>query len=136
MNQSCKQYRARLRRNLRCSGAEQKRLLTEFDGMLGKVLEDNPDPDSNALCAALGSPEELAAELMQDISARAVSKWETQQRLVKAALCLVIILLAAVCALIIRFKMHPVQIDVIETTTIYEPETYSEYIERNRGEHE
>lgn len=59
-------YLRQVRKHLTCSPKERNRFLHRTDQMLDAFLEENPDATDEDLYLALGSPEELAEQMMEE----------------------------------------------------------------------
>ena len=134
MNQSCKRYRKALKKHLLCVGRERERLLAQFDEMLSQVLGDTPDPDYKTLCAAMGTPVELAEELMREVPSEAISRWERQRRLVLVLACLVCVTLVVACGVMAWKVTHREPITVYEQTFVSYPNESEEEFKRRSDE--
>ncbi|MCD8189306.1 MAG: hypothetical protein LUD78_03650 [Clostridiales bacterium] len=116
MNEAMTRYRREVRRCLRCGRAAKQRLEEHLTGLLNAFLEENPVPDEAALEAAFGTPEELAATLMEELTPEERGQWK-RQRLAARVVCMVLVLLLAVFSIYtFFFKSKPNEITVYEFT--------------------
>ncbi len=118
MNEAALQYRRAVRKHLRCGRSARRRLEEQLTGLLNAFLEENPVPDRAALEAAFGSPEELAATLMEELTPQERGQWK-RQRLAVRVVCVVLAALLAVFSVYTFFcKEQPVQITTYEFSYI------------------
>ena len=59
-------YLRQVKKHLTCSPKERNRFLHRTEQMLDAFLEENPDATEEDLYLALGSPEELAEQMMEE----------------------------------------------------------------------
>lgn len=68
-------YKKALKKNLRCTRNTQKQLLKKFEITWSTFLEDNPTPSMDDLCAAFGSPKEMASVLMDEVTPEETARY-------------------------------------------------------------
>lgn len=130
-NQSCKRYRRALKKHLFCGGRERKHLVAQFDEILSQVLGDTPDPDYKTLCASMGTPVELAEELMREVPSEAISQWKRQRRLVLVLACLVCVTLVVACGVMAWKVTHREPITIYQQTFVsYPDEPEDKFVKR------
>lgn len=88
-------YRRSLKKQLRCGPLTRKKLLDRFGGSLAPFLEENPAPGYEQLVSAFGPPEEMAAVLMESVSAKEQARYQTGRKLIQILAVLVAVLFLA-----------------------------------------
>ena len=118
MNHSLRAYRKALKSRLRCCAGTRRRLLTQFDQMSVSFLAENPSPSQAQFSEAFGTPQELAEQLMEEVSEQERRQYRRGRRLFWAVAA-VLVLLLSVYALWMTFDArHPIQ--MVEQIIIYE----------------
>lgn len=92
------QYQRRLAKRLRCCAETKETLLAPFRQSLDAYLETTPGPSFEQLCAAFGTPEDMAIQMMECVSEEDAKKYRKQQRVKRiiAALAVLVLLLVSV----------------------------------------
>lgn len=98
------QYRNTVREGLHCNAAPKKRLLTKLDRLLNSYTEEHDEVSMDSLAVAFGSPAEMADTLMRDITAEEMAQYRKQSTLKKAALCVLLAVVAAFTVWLYFFK--------------------------------
>lgn len=112
----CK-YRRSVKRLLLCGGDVRSDLIARMDKMLASFQSENPAPSFEELAKSFGTPEEMAQELMLDITPEEQETYCRKRRTVR-----IIAGVAAVLALmLIIFAGHQyfVQHEVESVSTVY-----------------
>lgn len=112
----CK-YRRSVKRLLLCGGDVRSDLIARMDKMLTSFQSENPAPSFEELAKSFGTPEEMAQELMLDITPEEQETYCRKRRTVR-----IIAGVAAVLALmLIIFAGHQyfVQHEVESVSTVY-----------------
>ncbi len=104
-----------MKKHLTCSPKERNRFLHRTEQMLDAFLEENPDATEEDLYLALGSPEELAEQMMEECAfdAREYPKHHTN----KFALAGIVLCLTLACGFLayqfissrIRVQVNPIK---------------------------
>ena len=68
------QYRRALKKKLRCNVNVKQRLLDGFDQTLATYLEEHSDPTIDNLAVAFGPPEEMAENLMAEVTPHEIAQ--------------------------------------------------------------
>lgn len=101
---SIERYRAGVAKHLRCCKETKERLLLSFDqSMLAPLLEDAPQPSTEDLHAAFGTPKQTAALLMEQVTEEEAARYHKQQKTRKA---IIIGAVAVVIAAILVFAIY------------------------------
>ncbi|MCD8189307.1 MAG: periplasmic heavy metal sensor [Clostridiales bacterium] len=116
MNEAATQYRRAVRKHLRCGRAAKQRLEEHLTGLLNAFLEENPTPDRAALEAAFGTPEELAATLMEELTPEERGQWKKQKLAVRVVLVLLLAVVAVYTIGTFIYRSIPNEITVYEFT--------------------
>ena len=114
MKGSVIQYQRAVRKGLHCSGVARRRLEKKLTWLLESFLEENPSPDQTALEAAFGTPEALAATLLEELSPEEHSQWRWQKLMVRVVLAGLVMLLAVFSIYTFFQKMKPAEITIYE----------------------
>ncbi|MCD8353022.1 MAG: hypothetical protein LUC47_01720 [Clostridiales bacterium] len=118
MNEAATHYRREVRRCLHCGRAAKRRLEEHLTSLLNAFLEDDSAPDRAALVTAFGTPEELAATLMEELTPEERGQWK-RQWLAARVVCVVLVLLLAAFSIYTFFlKEKPVEITTYEFSYI------------------
>lgn len=99
MHSDVSRYRRNLKKQLTCGPLTRKRLLSRFGCSLTPFLEENPSPSYEQLVSAFGSPVEMAAILMQPVSAKEQVRYKTCKKIIR-------ILAVVAAALLICFALY------------------------------
>lgn len=78
-------YKKALKKNLHCTRNTQKQLLKRFELTWSTFLEDNPAPSMDDLCAAFGSPKEMASILMEEVTLEEIARYRRRKVLLWGA---------------------------------------------------
>ena len=113
MTAPVKMYRRKLKKALRCGPVLKKRLLGQFSEMLGHFLEESPAPDTEQLTEAFGTPEALAASLLEELPPEVVSRSAHYSKYSWAAIMLLAVLLTA----LVVYCLVPREINLTMTQT-------------------
>ena len=101
---SIERYRAGVAKHLRCCKEAKERLLLSFDqSMLAPLLEDAPQPSTEDLHAAFGTPKQTAALLMEQVTEEEAARYHKQQKTRKA---IIIGAITIILAAILVFSLH------------------------------
>lgn len=68
MISAVEKYKKKLARRLKCCKKTKKRLISGMEPTFEAFFQDVPDADYAALCAAFAPPEEMAKQLMQQVT--------------------------------------------------------------------
>lgn len=99
MNQAVKEYRKKTVSFFQCDSKHRKKLVQEMDTCLAPLLDDVSEPDLQTLTDALGPPEALAKELMEEIPPQEVCQYKQRIKMRKwTGICLAVVLVAVVLA--------------------------------------
>lgn len=101
-------YRRSLKKQLRCGPLARKKLLDRFGGSLAPFLEENPAPGYEQLVSAFGPPEEMAAILMESVSAKEQARYQTGRKLIQILAVLVAVLFLAFVLYVFFVKEYSV----------------------------
>lgn len=85
MNKATVQYLRQLKHALKLRVSTRRHLLRKFHAPLEAFLEELPDPTMDALCAAFGTPEDMARILTADIPVAEHTRYRRQTRLMRIA---------------------------------------------------
>lgn len=99
MHSDVSRYRRKLKKQLTCGPLTRRRLLSRFDCSLTPFLEENPSPSYEQLVSAFGTPVEMAAILMQSVSAKDQARYQTCKKIIR-------ILAVVAAVLIICFALY------------------------------
>lgn len=83
MNKVTAQYLRQLKQALKLRSSTRRHLLRKFHAPLEAFLEEQPDPAMDALCAAFGTPADMARLLAADIPAAEHIRYRRQTLLMK-----------------------------------------------------
>lgn len=116
MNDAVLSYGRSLRNALPCSPKDKRRCLTQFRTMVSPLLEEDADPTEQVLSEALGTPEQLARTLLDELPKDAVHEWQRTRRIwlsVGAAVMITVFAFLIYCA-----AMRPIGITYEDTIII------------------
>lgn len=111
-------YRASLKKLLRCRSCTRQRLLAQFDRMSVPFLEEHPTPSSADLVEAFGTPRELASQLMEEVSEQERRQYRHRRRLLWATTAAAVLFLSVYSLWVAFEASHPVE--VTEKVIVYE----------------
>lgn len=116
----CK-YRRSVKRLLLCGGDVRSDLIARMDKMLASFQSENPAPSFEELVRSFGTPEEMAQELMLDITPEEQETYCRKRRTVRiiAGLVAVLVVVFSLYAISLAFAVY----DIESTHTVYVYET-------------
>lgn len=118
-------YKKTLRKNLRCSGAVQKRLMKKFDLSLDNFLDDTPSPGMEAIHSAFGPPDEMAQLLMADVTDKEAAQYRIRNITLRTTAAVIGGLLLAASIYIFYFKEQNVTYDnSVEIDNVFAVEAF------------
>ena len=85
MNKATTQYLRALKQALKLCGSTRRHLLQKFQGILEAFLEEQPNPTTDDLQAAFGSPAGMAQVLLTEVPEAARARYRLRTRLLKTA---------------------------------------------------
>lgn len=131
MNKAMKNYKKDLKKALHCTHSTKKQLLAQFEDMLSSFQSENPEPDTDILCDAFGEPNEMAQELMANLSKEEVHQWKRYYRIRRVLPVVLIIVLLVACIGIYHLKERPIIYQESEVLVVgREGETEEEFEKR------
>ena len=122
MNRNIARYQRTLKQNLTCAAPTRRALLRKFQSSLDAFLEETPSPTEAALTAAFGTPQEMAAVLMEDVSQKEAAKWSNCRKYGK-------IIAAVLYAVFFIYLLYLSQ----QPVPIIEPQTVSPTIQEEHN---
>lgn len=108
MASAVRKYKRKLSKNLKCCGKAKKALITSFEQKLHSYLEENPTPSEEMLSDAFGSPAEMAAILMVQVSAEDAKQYRVRSIAKKVLASVLILLFILLTIHVYFFKSIPV----------------------------
>ncbi len=115
------QYIRSLKKQLFCTPSTKNRLVAQFESALSNYLDENPDATLEMLYVAFGTPEQMAATMMQDLTQSEHENKHRQNRLHRFVIGTVLTLLFIFSMYIFFIKQKPivshVEITPYESTT-------------------
>lgn len=118
MNHSLRDYRKALKTQLCCCCRTRRRLLAHFDQMAALFLEEHPAPSPTELTNAFGTPQELAIQLMEEVSGQERREYQHRRLLLRIIVAVLIIGLAGLVFWLTQCSVRPMEVS--ETLIIYE----------------
>lgn len=94
MNKICREYLRQVRKSLRCTYKERKRLLSGLEAELTEAFPPETYPTMADLTARFGAPEAMAVELMTALPEGAAAEHQKKRRkkwMIATAACIVVI---------------------------------------------
>lgn len=99
MNKPARAYLRAVRRALRCPGRQGKQLLRQLSEDIEEYCEEHPDATEEALCRRFGTPEDVAADFVEDLGGSiAVNIQRRRNRIVTAVIVVLVLVAGAVTA--------------------------------------
>ena len=99
MNKPARAYLRAVRRALRCPGRQGKRLLRQLSEDIEEYCEEHPDATEEELCRRFGTPEDVAADFVEDLGGSiAVNIQRRRNRIVTAVIVVLVLVAGAVAA--------------------------------------
>ena len=97
MNKPARAYLRAVRRALRCPGRQGKRLLRQLSEDIEEYCEEHPDATEEELCRRFGTPEDVAADFVEDLGGSiAVNIQRRRNRIVTAVIVVLVLVAGAV----------------------------------------
>lgn len=97
MNKPARAYLRAVRRALRCPGRQGKQLLRQLSEDIEEYCEEHPDATEEALCRRFGTPEDVAADFVEDLGGSiAVNIQRRRNRIVTAVIVVLVLVAGAV----------------------------------------
>lgn len=126
MTHGVRQYRKKLKKELRCCCSARRRLLDQWDSSLAGFLEDHPDPAVEEISAAFGPPEEMAQILMAELTTEDTRQYRLHIRIKRV--------LAGLCAAAFLLFFAYVFFEKQKPITVIETGEFIETSDSNKGE--
>lgn len=99
MNKVAERYLRAVRKALHCPGRQGKRLLRQMSEDIEEYCEEHPDATEEALCRRFGTPEDVAADFVEDLGGSiAVNVQRRRNRIVTAVIVVLVLVAGAVTA--------------------------------------
>ena len=99
MNKPARAYLRAVRRALRCPGRQGKQLLRQLSEDIEEYCEEHPDATEEELCRRFGTPEDVAADFVEDLGGSiAVNVQRRRNRIVTAVIVVLVLVAGAVTA--------------------------------------
>ena len=99
MNKPARAYLRAVRRALRCPGRQGKQLLRQLSEDIEEYCEEHPDATEEELCRRFGTPEDVAADFVEDLGGSiAVNIQRRRNRIVTAVIVVLVLVAGAVAA--------------------------------------
>lgn len=99
MNKPARAYLRAVRRALRCPGRQGKQLLRQLSEDIEEYCEEHPDATEEELCRRFGTPEDVAADFVEDLGGSiAVNIQRRRNRIVTAVIVVLVLVAGAVTA--------------------------------------
>lgn len=99
MNKVAAHYLRAVRKALHCPGRQGKQLLHQLSEDIDEYCEEHPDATEEALCRRFGTPEDVAADFVEDLGGSiAVNIQRRRTRIVTALIVLLVLVAGAVTA--------------------------------------
>lgn len=97
MNKPARAYLRAVRRALRCPGRQGKQLLHQLSEDIEEYCEEHPDATEETLCRRFGTPEDVAADFVEDLGGSiAVNIQRRRNRIVTAVIVVLVLVAGAV----------------------------------------
>ena len=116
-------YRNAVADALECPAWKKKAILSRLNGEFRVMWRDDPEPGMDKLVRVFGPPELKAAELLGSVSKSEITSARKRHIFLRAALCLLVLLVLGFMAYLIWFHSQPFK--VVETIVIYPEETFT-----------
>lgn len=118
MTKQTKRYKQKVYRLLPIGRSSRIALMSDFETMLARYLEETPDPTWEQLIQAFGAPESMAATMMEKIPRDNQTRYLVHRRRRRIALTSVAgILVAAIIGLCVFFYLNQ-EVVIYEQSTI------------------
>lgn len=108
MTSAASKYKRKLSKHLKCCGKAKKALIASFDQKLTGYLEENPASSEEMLSAAFGSPAEMAAILMEQVTPKEAKQYRVRSIVKKVLVGVLILLFVLLTIHVYCFKSIPV----------------------------
>lgn len=97
MNKVAERYLRAVRKTLHCPGQQGKRLLRQLSEDIEEYCEEHPDATEEELCRRFGTPEDVAADFVEDLGGSiAVNVQRRRNRIVTAVIVVLVLVAGAV----------------------------------------
>lgn len=97
MNKVAERYLRAVRKALHCPGQQGKRLLRQLSEDIEEYCEEHPDATEEELCRRFGTPEDVAADFVEDLGGSiAVNIQRRRNRIVTAVIVVLVLVAGAV----------------------------------------
>lgn len=106
-----------------CDDSMKKHLRTRFDEMLASFLEEHPDPDRDELESFIGTPEDMAVELMEYVSVSDVETCRRKRRIVRILILVFVFIVAISMAsfYFLTYVQTPIETEDAITVSVDKP---------------
>ena len=97
MNKVAERYLRAVRKALHCPGRQGKQLLRQLSEDIEEYCEEHPDATEEELCRRFGTPEDVAADFVEDLGGSiAVNIQRRRNRIVTAVIVVLVLVAGAV----------------------------------------
>lgn len=127
MNKVAAHYLRAVRKALHCPGRQGKRLLHQLGEDIDEYCEEHPDATEEELCRRFGTPEDVAADFVEDLGGSiAVNIQRRRNRIVTAVIVALVLVAGAVAVRQIWIQQLFLDFRWVESIT-YEADELPEY---------
>ena len=127
MNKPARAYLRAVRRALRCPRRQGKQLLRQLSEDIEEYCEEHPDATEEELCRRFGTPEDVAADFVEDLGGSiAVNIQRRRNRIVTAVIVALVLVAGAVTVRQIWIQQLFLDFRWVESIT-YEADELPEY---------
>ena len=127
MNKVAERYLRAVRKALHCPGRQGKQLLHQLGEDIDEYCEEHLDATEEALCCRFGTPEDVAADFVEDLGGSiAVNIQRRRSRIATALIVLLVLIVGAVTARQIWIQQLLLDFHWVESIT-YEADELPEY---------
>lgn len=96
MNKVAERYLRAVRKALHCPGRQGKRLLRQLSEDIEEYCEEHPDATEEELCRRFSTPEDVAADFVEDLGGSIAVNIQRRRNRIVTAVIVVLVLVAGV----------------------------------------
>lgn len=109
MKEAALVYLRAVRKRLRCRRVMRNQIMARIQkDAIEPFLEEHPNADHAALCAAFGTPEELAAMMQAEVPEEEVTAWKRARWMWRMIVCVLVVLVISIGVYAISCRTQPI----------------------------
>lgn len=109
MSRVATRYIRSIKKQLTCTHATKRKLVTHFETALSNYLDEQPDATLEMLYTAFGTPEQMASTMMQDLPRSELDAYHRQNKLHRMLAGFVVVFFFIFTIYVFFLKQKPIE---------------------------